>query len=236
MAFGMNAYHVVTSRIGEVARAVGPLIGVVLVLQLALVQAPSTEVLRFAGGAVLVVLGLLLLLTGIEVGILPMGRFIGAELPRKGSLVLIAVAAFGLGLVTTLAEPDVIVLASQVAEVSGGAQRAQPLAWLIATGVGVFSALALVRIVLRLSIKMLLAVSYGIMLVLSLVAPPDLIALAYDAGSVTTGVLSAPILLALALGLSAVVARGSSASDGFGLLGLASTGPILAVLLLGLVS
>ena len=236
MAFGMSPYRVVASRIGEVVRSVGPLIGVVLVLQFALVQAPAAEVLRFLGGAVLVVLGLLLLLTGIEVGILPMGRFIGAELPRKGSLLLIAAAGFGLGLATTLAEPDVIVLASQVEEVSRGAQRAQPLAWLIAAGVGAFSALALVRIVLGVSIKALLAAAYAIMLALSLVAPPELIALAYDAGSVTTGVLSAPILLALALGLSAVVARRSPASDGFGLLGLASTGPILAMLALGLLS
>ena len=221
---------------GQVARSVAPLIGVVFVLQVALVQAPGAEVLRFFGGSVLVVLGLLLLLTGIEVGILPMGRFIGAELPRKGSLVLIAAAAFGLGAVTTIAEPDVLILASQVEGASGGALRAQPLAWLIAAGVGFCAALALVRIVFGFSIKALLAGTYGLALVLSLFAPAGLVPLAYDAGSVTTGVLSAPILLALALGLSAVVAGRSTASDGFGLLGLASSGPILGVLLLGLLS
>jgi hypothetical protein len=208
----------------------------VLVLQLAVVHAPAAELVRFLAGSVLVVLGLLLLLTGIDLGILPMGRFIGAELPRKGSLVLIAAAAFGLGFVTTVAEPDVLILASQVAEESGGALRAQPLTWVIAAGVGFFAALALVRIVFGVSIKALLAASYALMLALSLVAPTELVALAYDAGSVTTGVLSAPILLALALGLSAVVAGRSTSSDGFGLLGLASTGPILAVLLLGVLS
>lgn len=207
-----------------------------LVLQLAVVHAPAAELVRFLAGSVLVVLGLLLLLTGIDLGILPMGRFIGAELPRKGSLVLIAAAAFGLGFVTTVAEPDVLILASQVAEESGGALRAQPLTWVIAAGVGFFAALALVRIVFGVSIKALLAASYALMLALSLVAPTELVALAYDAGSVTTGVLSAPILLALALGLSAVVAGRSTSSDGFGLLGLASTGPILAVLLLGVLS
>jgi hypothetical protein len=223
-------------RLADVLKAVGPLLVAVCVLQLAFVQAPLALFLQFLGGAALAIVGMVLLFAGIDLGILPMGRFIGAELPRKGSLLLIAAAGFGLGLATTLAEPDVIVLASQVEEVSRGAQRAQPLAWLIAAGVGAFSALALVRIVLGVSIKVLLAAAYAIMLGLSLVAPPDLIALAYDAGSVTTGVLSAPILLALALGLSAVVARRSPASDGFGLLGLASTGPILAMLVLGLLS
>ena len=223
-------------RLGAVLGSIAPLIGIVCLLQLALIQAPAEAFLQFLAGSLLVGLGLLLLLTGIDLGILPMGRFIGAELPRKGSFLLIAAAAFGLGFATTAAEPDVLVLASKVAEVSQGALRAQPLAWLIAAGVGVFTALALTRIVLGMPVKALLAASYGLALVLALVAHPAQVPLAYDAGSVTTGVLSAPILLALALGLSSVVAGRSTGSDGFGLLGLASTGPIIAVLLLGFLS
>jgi hypothetical protein len=223
-------------RLAGVLRSIAPLIGVVCLLQLAIIQAPAQAFLQFLAGSLLVALGLLLLLTGIDLGILPMGRFIGAELPRKGSLLLVAAAAFGLGFAATAAEPDVLVLASQVAQVSQGALRAQPLAWLIACGVGVFAALGLARIVLGVPVKALLAGSYALALVLALAAPPAQIALAYDAGSVTTGVLSAPILLALALGLSSVVAGRSPASDGFGLLGLASCGPIIAVLLVALFS
>ncbi len=223
-------------RLAPVLRSIAPLIGIVCLLQLAIVQAPAEAFLEFLAGSVLVVLGLLLLLTGIDLGILPMGRFIGAALPRKGSLFLIAAAAFGLGFATTAAEPDVLILASQVAEISQGGLRAQSLAWLIASGVGAFAALALVRIVLGVPVKALLAASYALALVLALAAPPAQIALAYDAGSVTTGVLSAPILLALALGLSSVVAGRSPASDGFGLLGLASCGPIIALLLVALLS
>ncbi len=223
-------------QLAKVLRSIAPLIGIVCVLQFAIIQAPIQAFLQFLAGSLLVVLGLLLLLTGIDLGILPMGRFIGAELPRKGSLLFIAAAGFGLGFATTAAEPDVLILASQVAQVSQGALRAQSLAWLIATGVGVFAALGLLRIVLGVPVKTLLAGSYGIALVLALLAPPAQIPLAYDAGSVTTGVLSAPILLALALGLSSVVARRSAASDGFGLLGLASCGPIIAVLLVALLS
>jgi hypothetical protein len=85
-------------------------------------------------------------------------------------------------------------------------------------------------------LRLLLALIYGLIIVLSLLAPEAFMPLAYDAGSVTTGVLSAPVLLALALGLSSVLADRSAAADGFGLLGLASAGPIVAILLLGWLS
>ena len=226
----------VLERVGEVLRSIAPLVGMALVLEIVLVQAPAAALLRFLAGSLLVVIGLLLLLAGVELGILPMGRFIGAELPRKGSLALVAAAAFGLGFVTTAAEPDVLILASQAAEISRGTLRAQSLTWLIAAGVGTLAALALLRIVLGVPVKALLAGSYALALALALFAPAGHVALAYDAGSVTTGILSAPILLALALGLSSVVAGRSAASDGFGLLGLASCGPIIAVLFVALFS
>jgi hypothetical protein len=98
--------------------------------------------------------------------------------------------------------------------------------------VGLFAAVGLLRVVYGFSMTYLLAAVYSLMILLSLLAPAEFVPLAYDAGSVTTGVLTAPVLLALALGLSSVLAERSAASDGFGLLGLASVGPIIAVLLL----
>lgn len=221
-------------RLRDVLRSVAPLVGVVCVLQFAVIRAPAAEFLQFLAGATLVALGMLLLVAGIDLGILPMGRFIGAELPRRGSALLIAAAAFALGFTSTAAEPDVLILSAQVEAVSGGALAARPLTWLIAAGVGACSAVALLRIVFGFSLRVLLACSYAVLLALSLAAPAAFVPLAYDAGSVTTGVLSAPILLALALGLSSVLAGRTPASDGFGLLGFASLGPVLAVLLLGL--
>jgi hypothetical protein len=222
------------TRLPEAARAVAPLVGVVCVLQVAIVHAPAALFLRFLAGAILAMLGMLLLFAGIEVGILPMGRFIGAELPAKRSLSLILAVAFALGFATTVAEPDVLVLSSQVERVSEGMLRSQTLVYVIAVGVGLFTALGLFRVVRGFSIAVLLAVVYAVMIVLSLVAPPTVIPLAYDAGSVTTGVLTAPVVLALALGLASVLSERSAVDDGFGLLGLASVGPIIAVLLLGL--
>ena len=221
---------VLKERFVDVARAVTPLIATVCILQVVVVHAPAADVLRFLAGSVLAVLGMMLLFIGIDIGILPMGRFIGAELPRKGSLVLILFVAFALGFATTVAEPDVLVLASQVEDASHADVSARSLIYIIAVGVGTFAAIALLRVVRGFSMTTLLTVAYGLMLVLSFLTPPDLMPLAYDAGSVTTGVLTAPVILALAIGLSSVLAGRSAVSDGFGLLGFASIGAMIAVM------
>ncbi len=223
------------TRLAEAARAVAPLVGVVCMLQLAFVQAPVDLFVQFLVGSLLAMLGMLLLFAGIDVGIMPMGRFIGAELPRKGSIWLILGVAFALGFATTVAEPDVLVLSSQVEAASQGTLPGQSLVYTIAAGVGLFTAIGLLRVVRGFSMAALLAGVYPIMILLSLAAPGRLVPLAYDAGSVTTGVLTAPVVLALALGLASVLSERATVDDGFGLLGLASVGPIVVVLLLGLI-
>jgi hypothetical protein len=222
------------TRLPEAAKAVAPLVGVVCVLQVFLVQAPAALFLQFLAGSLLAVLGMLLLFGGIDLGILPMGRFIGAELPRKGSMSLILGVAFALGFATTVAEPDVLVLSAQVERASQGELRSQPLVYVIAAGVGLFVAIGLLRVVRGFSMAALLAVVYTVMLLLSFIAPATFVPLAYDAGSVTTGVLTSPVVLALALGLASVLSERSAMDDGFGLLGMASAGPIIVILALGL--
>lgn len=221
-------------RLLEVLKAVAPLVAAVCVLQVALVDAPAELFLQFLAGAALAILGMVLLFAGIDLGILPMGRFIGAELPRKGSLWAILAVAFALGFATTVAEPDVLVLAGQVEAASRGMLSSQALVYVVALGVGLFAALALLRIVWGFSMRYLLAAVYSLMLLLTFLSPEEFVPLAYDAGSVTTGVLTAPVLLALALGLASVLAGRSPASDGFGVLGLASAGPIVVILLVGM--
>lgn len=221
------------ARLPEVLKAIAPLIAAVSLMQFTVVHAPMPQFVQFLAGSVLAIAGMLLLFAGIEHGILPMGRFIGAELPRKGSLWLIAGVAAAMGFVTTVAEPDVLILAAQVQAASGGSIREAHLVYLVAAGVGLFAAAALLRIAYGVALNKLLAAALSLVIVLSLFAAPQLAPLAYDAGSVTTGVLTAPVLLALALGLSAVLARSSGSLDGFGLLGLASLGPIIVVLLFG---
>jgi hypothetical protein len=226
--------RLIKKNLPEVLRAVAPLVGVVCVLQVALVRAPLGLFLQFLAGSSIAVIGMALLFAGIDMGILPMGRFIGAELPQKRSLSLMLGVAFALAFATTIAEPDVLVLASQVQSMSDGALSARLLVSIVGLGVGVFASVALLRVLYGFSMRTLLAVVYSAIIVLSVVAPERVVPLAYDAGSVTTGVLTAPVILALALGINSVLAGRSGVSDGFGYLGLASAGPIIAVLLFGM--
>lgn len=221
-------------RLYEVIKAVAPLFALACVLQVTLVHAPAALFVQFLVGSVLVVMGMLLLFAGVDLGVLPMGRFIGAELPKKRSLSLILGVGFAMGFATTIAEPDVLVLSAQVESESQGAIHGQFLTHVIAVGVGFPAALALLRVIHGFPLRWLVGIVYSLILVLTYFAPENFIALAYDAGSVTTGVLTAPVLLALAIGLSSVIAGSSAIADGFGLLGLASAGPIIAVLLMGL--
>ena len=221
-------------KLVETLQAVAPLIGVVCVLQITVVGAPFAVFAQFLLGSVLVTVGLLLLFAGVDLGVLPMGRFIGAALSEKRSLPLMLAVAFAIGFATTAAEPDVLVLAEQVQTESGGTVAAQPLIYLISAGVGLFIAIALLRVVVCFSMAWQLTAVYSLMLVLSLLVSADIVPLAYDAGSVTTGVLPGPVVLALALGVSSVIAGRSTVADGFGLLGMASVGPIIIMLLLGL--
>jgi hypothetical protein len=123
-------------RLLEVAKAVAPLVLVLTILQALVVQAPLALYLQFLSGAVLSTIGMLLLFVGIDLGILPMGRYIGAELPARRSLWLIVAVAFALGFATTAAEPDVLVLAKQVELASSGEMPALTLTYIIAGGVG----------------------------------------------------------------------------------------------------
>lgn len=217
-------------KLAETLRAVAPLIVVVSVLQFTVVGASPAVFLQYLVGSVLVTAGLLLLLTGIDFGILPMGRYIGAKLAEKSSLSLLLIVAFALGFATTAAEPDVLVLASLVGDASQGELPTQPMVYVIAAGVGLFAVMGFSRLVLGFSMRWQLTAMYALTMALTLVAPAALVPLAYDAGSVTTGVLAAPVVLAVALGVSSVIAGRSAVHDAFGLLGVASIGPIIVIL------
>lgn len=218
----------------DVVKAIAPLIIVVCALQFTLVKAPTALFLQFLVGSLMALGGLVLFFTGIDIGILPMGRFIGAELPRRGSVLLIIATAFLLGFATTVAEPDVLVLSRQADLISQGAIPGTVVLYVTAVGVGSFVAAAMLRVLLGFSMVYLLTAAYSIVIVLSFFAPTEFIPLAYDSGSVTTGALTTPVVIALAVGFSSVLAGRSTVSDGFGLLGFASIGPIIAMMLLGI--
>lgn len=225
---------VLREKLLEVLRAVLPLIASICVLQFSIVHAPLALFLQFLLGCLLAVVGMVLLFVGIDEGILPMGRHVGGELPQRRSLLLILVVAFSIGFATTIPEPDVLVLAEQVQTASEGAIQATSVMYAIGLGVGVLAAIAAARIILGWSLRALLTGGYLLAIALALFAPPQFVSLAFDGGSVTTGVLSAPVIIALALGVSAVLGGRSAVSDGFGVVGFASIGPILTILVMGI--
>ncbi len=219
----------------EVLSATLPLIVAIVVLQFAVIRMPAGVFLQFIMGAAMVIAGMTLFLLGVQIGILPMGKALGAELPRRNSVFLVIGIAFLMGFAATVAEPDVIVLTRQVDEVSGGAITQNLLINVIAIGIGFFVALAMLRILFGFPIAYLMTAGYIIIIILAFFTPPAFVPVAFDAGGVTTGPMAVPIILSLGLGFSSVLAGRSALSDGFGLIGLASIGPVIGVMVMGMV-
>ncbi|WP_291322824.1 DUF1538 domain-containing protein [Desulfonatronospira sp.] len=218
----------------EVVQAVLPITAVVIFLQVFLITMPWVEFVRFLFGVLFVMSGLLLFLQGVKIGLLPMGEAIGAELPKHGSLIFLLFFAFILGYAVTMAEPDVWVLAGYVDTVSDGMVSRYILVLFVALGVAIFVTLAMLRIVLNVPIAYIFAGGYTLILILSYFTPTDFVPISFDAGGVTTGPITVPFILALGLGVTAVLGGRSSFNDGFGLIGLASIGPVLSVMILGI--
>lgn len=225
----------IRESVSEVLRAVLPIILVIVILEAGVLKAPPSALLQFLLGSGMVVLGIALFLSGVKAGLLPVGEAIGSELSARGSLALVVAGAFLLGFLATVAEPDVRVLAGMVDIVSQGGIPQEPLIVVIAVGVGFFVAVAVLRIIFGVPLAYLFAAGYGTVIILAPFTPQDFLAIAFDAGGVTTGPLTVPVILALGVGVSAVLAGRSALADGFGLIGLASLGPILGVMVMGVV-
>lgn len=226
-------YKALKEAFSETAQAILPVSLAVILLQFFLAGIPLTSLFRFACGVLMVMAGLFLFLTGVKVGLLPLGEMLGSYLPRLGSIGLVLLVAFLLGFAATVAEPDVRVLANQMDMVSEGAVSQNLLILMVGIGVGIFIALAILRLVLNFPITIIFAVSYILILVLSFFTSPEFVPVAFDSGGVTTGPLTTPFILALGIGTVSVLGGRSSLANSFGLVGLASVGPIIALMLLG---
>ncbi|GEL08530.1 DUF1538 domain-containing protein [Salisediminibacterium halotolerans] len=219
----------------EVVMAILPLAAVIIILQFTVIGMPPDVFFRFIAGVVMVGLGLFLFLVGVHIGLLPIGEMIGSTLPKTKKPVLIIGTGFVLGVVVTIAEPDVRVLASQVDQVSGGEISNMVLVYSVAIGVGFFVAMAMVRTLFNIPLKYILIVSYGLVFFMLTFVPDMFVPISFDAGGVTTGPMTVPFILALGVGVASVLRGKSSTSDGFGLVALASIGPIFAVMILGVI-
>ena len=196
----------------------------------------SAELLSFTVGAVLLVIGLGLFSLGADMAMTPMGSHVGAGLSRQKKLTLLLVVCFVLGMLITIAEPDLQVLAKQVSAVMNGTV----LIYAVGIGVGLFLVIAILKIVFRKSLSSILMLFYMLMFALALMLVVNgndaLLPMSFDSGGVTTGPITVPFIMALGVGISSVLGDRHSQENSFGLVSLCSVGPILAVLMLGIFS
>lgn len=219
----------------EVVSAVIPVTIVVIILQMTLIQVPLETLLQFLVGVLLVSTGLILFLLGVQIGILPMGEQMGEALSKTGKLWIIVLFGFILGLLAAIAEPNIRILAAQLDFVSEGSIPKNILIYSIAVGVAFSVGLAMLRTVLNLPLTKLLFLGYALIFCLALVAPSKYFPISFDAGGLTTGPLLIPFILSLGAGVASALRGGDASSEGFGMVGLAYIGPVLAVLLLGVI-
>ena len=221
----------------ETASSVLPVMAIVLILGVTAAPLGSDLLLRFFVGGILLITGLTIFLLGVDVGILPLGEQGGSELTKRRNLPLLLGASFLIGFLVTASEPDIQVLADQVRSVFPLVNKLLFIV-MIAIGVGLYIMLGLLRTVMHLSLKIILAVSYVVIFILAFAAPQSFIGIAFDSGGATTGPMTVPFIMALGIGVSSVRMHSKggtsdSQSDNFGLTGMASAGPIMAVLLYG---
>ncbi|MCQ2604262.1 MAG: DUF1538 domain-containing protein [Spirochaetia bacterium] len=221
-------------KLKETCISVVPIILIVLLLNFTIAPVGAASLIRFLSGGILVILGLTLFLVGADIGIIPIGQKAGAALTAKRSLFILVSAAFAIGFFITIAEPDVQVLAAQIVSVSPSVPKT-PLIMAIAIGVGFFIVVGLLRIVFNISYNWLLIIFYGIVGVCAFFTSAGFIGLGFDAGGATTGPMTVPFIIALGVGVASSKGGALNRDSSFGLTGMASIGPIMAVLILGII-
>ena len=206
-----------------------PIMGIVTLLCFSLTPVSNNAMMAFLVGGVLLILGMGLFTMGSEMSMIPLGEYVGKEITSSRKISVIVLLSFLIGVLITVAEPDLQVLAEQVPAIPNNV-----IIWSVALGVGVFLVIALLRILFGIPLSRLLILFYLIVFGLATQVSPDFWAIAFDSGGVTTGPMTVPFIMALGVGVSSVRNDKHAAGDSFGLVALCSVGPILAVLILGI--
>ena len=223
-----------TSKLGEKLKesltAVLPIIGLVLLLCFSVAPISPSILLCFLMGAVLLITGMMFFTLGAEMAMTPMGERVGSCMTRTKKLILVIALSFLLGFIITISEPDLQVLAGQVPSIPNAV-----LIITVACGVGIFLVIALLRMLFGIPLPPLLLFFYFLVFALACFVPDSFRGIAFDSGGVTTGPMTVPFIMALGVGVAAIRSDRHAENDSFGLVALCSIGPILAVLILGLV-
>lgn len=215
-------------KLTESLRSILPLTIVVTIVLLFL-KVEATMILTFLAGSAMLMIGLAIFGIGAESSMMSLAKEIGAFIVKKRNLVFFIIVAFLLGFLITIAEPSVLVLGNQFSS----AVPVWTMVITIALGSGLFAVISLLRIVLKVPLKYLITIIFGVLFVVAFLIPAEFVPVAFEAGGFSTGPMAVPFLLALGFGIVSTQADTTN-EDSFGLLGITSIGPIFAVLILGL--
>ncbi len=223
-------------KVVESLTAILPIAVIITVLCLTVSPVPAGTFVLFVFGVILLIFGMGCFTLGADMSMLVIGEEIGSAMTRSRKVWLIALLSFVIGVIVTIAEPDLQILAGQVSTLS----EATPLGnylliFTVAAGVGLFLMFAMLRIVLHIRLSILLIVFYVAAFIVSIFVSPEFWAVSFDAGGVTTGPMTVPFIISLGVGVASLRAGKSGQDDSFGLVALSSVGPIIAVLVLGVI-
>jgi hypothetical protein len=230
----------------ESIRDLAPIVGVIAFFQLLVLRQPIPDLVGLLTGTFLVVIGLTLFVHGLKLGLFPIGESIAHDFAHKGSLFWLLAFAFALGFGTTVAEPALIAVADEAAEVAatGGMiegsleskeSYANGLRMTVALSVGFAILIGVLRIIKGWPVQYLIIGGYIGVVIMTAFAPPEIIGIAYDSGGVTTSTITVPLVTALGVGLASSIRGRNPMTDGFGLIAFASLTPMIFVMGYGMV-
>ncbi len=222
---------IIGEKVKEAYSSVLPITLIVLLLCFSIVPIDSGMFLSFIVGALLIIVGMGLFTLGADTAMTPIGEYVGASVMKTKKIWLIIPICFIVGVMITIAEPDLQVLGSQLEK----AVNPWTLILAVGAGVGVFLVIAFLRVVLKVKMSLLLVICYVAVFVLSFFVPEAFVPLAFDSGGVTTGPMSVPFIIAIGMGVASMRSDKSAETDGFGFTALCSVGPIIAVMILGII-
>jgi len=222
-------------------RDLAPIVVVIAVFELLVLGQPAATLAPLAGGIVLVVIGLTLFIYGLKLALFPVGENLAHALARKGSVFWLIAFAFALGFGTTVAEPALIAVAAEAGEIAAAAgvieasaesqsRYAGGLRLTVALAVGMALILGVMRIIAGWSLPAMIIGGYVLVVAMTLIAPPDIVGIAYDSGGVTTSTVTVPLVAALGVGLASSLHGRNPMLDGFGLIAFASLTPMIFVM------
>lgn len=217
-------------KLSETLKAVFPILGIVLLLCFTITPIPTSILMTFLVGAVMLIVGMLFFNVGVELSMTPIGEKTGSAITKSKNIFLVILITFIMGLVITISEPDLQVLAQQVPSIPN-----MTLIIAVAIGVAAFLVLAVLRMLFKIPLAYLLVGFYIIIFGLTPFVSKDFLAIAFDSGGVTTGPMTVPFIMSFGIGIAAIRSDRHAEDDTFGLVSMCSIGPILAVLILGMI-